>query len=87
MSDVDEITEMVHDDGLCAFDEVVTQGDWIDDCKYSFSTSIVKYNDKYYRIDQSRSGSYHTDYYYNDPTVYQVTRREEMVLKTYWDKV
>lgn len=87
MSDVEEITQMFHDDGIEAFYDVATQGDWIDNGKFSFSRSIIKYNDKYYQIDQTRSGSYFTDYRYDDPVVYEVTRRDEVIIQTVWDKV
>ena len=46
--------------------EVIEDGDWEVDCKYQFRSSIVKFMDKYYQITESRTGSYHTDYYYDD---------------------
>lgn len=78
-----ELYELFQDEAKSV--EIVEDGDWIDDGKYSFKDTIVKYQDTYYQISESRSGSYFTDYYYNDPDIYQVTRREETVVKTFWD--
>lgn len=67
--------------------KIIDDGDWIDDGKYSFRTAIVEYENKFYQINQSRSGSYYTDYYYDDPDIYEVTKRVEMVETTFWDIV
>lgn len=64
--------EVIPGDGV----EVVEVGDWIDEGKYSYQSTIIKYKDKFYSVNQSRSGSYHTDYYYDDPTVYEVVQKE-----------
>lgn len=70
-------------------DEValVESGDWIDNGKYSYREDVVLYEGKHYMITQSRSGSYFTDYHYEDPEIYEVTPRTETVVKTFWDFV
>lgn len=49
------------------------QDEWIDDGKYSYGTFIcvIQYKDNEYvaEFSQSRSGSYHTDYYYDTATL------------------
>ena len=36
-------------------------GEWIEDGKYSFKTQIFKYEDKFYRRNLAKTGSYFTD--------------------------
>lgn len=59
--------------------EVVEEGDWVSEHKYEFCQIIVKEigTDNYFAIDLSRSGSYFTDYYYDDPEFSRVKRVEE----------
>lgn len=64
---------------------VVEKGRWKVSSKYEHKTTIVSYEGKYYGIDQSRSGSYYSDYHYDDPEAYEVTPVQ--VMKTVWDKV
>lgn len=47
--------------------ETVNEPAWKDDGKYSFAKVIFtsrQSRDKYYQLSVRRSGSYHTDYYY-----------------------
>ena len=81
----DMIVEMYNDEDPEL--KFVVYGSWIDDGKYAFKECIVGYKDKYYKIEQSRSGSYYSDYYYEDPEVIEVTKRVEMVETTFWDVV
>lgn len=37
---------------------------WRSDGKYDLRNSIVEFENKFYIINESRSGSYHTDYHY-----------------------
>jgi len=81
---IDIVRKMFDEDDIDAFDEVVDSGDWIDDGKYSFREDVVKYDGKFYKISQSRSGSYYTDYDYMDPEIEEVEKREKTVVQTYW---
>lgn len=67
--------------------EIIEDEDWIDEGKYSFKSTFVKWKDAYYRIDQSRSGSYFTDYDYSEPTFVQVIPEEVVITKTIWKEV
>ena len=67
--------------------EIVENGDWVDEGKYSYKETVVKYQDTYYMISESRSGSYFTDYHYDDPEICQVMPRTETIVKTFWDVV
>jgi len=60
---------------------VVENGDWIEDGKYSFKETIIKYQGKFYSISEARSGSYYSDYYYNEPEAYEVEPYEITVTK------
>ena len=75
------------DDEDYAHFEVIDDGDWEVDCKYQFRSSIVKFMDKYYQINESRTGSYHTDYYYDDPEIFEVNQVEKVVTTIVWEKV
>lgn len=59
------LTEICHDDVCDEAYEVIEDGDWIDDGKVSFKDVVFKFEDKFYSYAFSRSGSYHTDYYYD----------------------
>jgi len=67
--------------------EHIESGDWIEGGKYSFKDDIVLYEGKYYMITQSRSGSYFSDYHYDDPEIVEVAPRTETIVKTFWDVV
>ena len=45
--------------------DVVEKGKWEADGKYQYCKIIFKKDGKCFRITVSRSGSYHTDWYYN----------------------
>jgi hypothetical protein len=86
--DVLEVWDEAGEESAPEFDfEIIEEEDWIDDGKYSFKSTYVKWKDAYYRIDQSRSGSYFTDYYYDDPTYVQVVPEQVVVTKTIWKAV
>jgi len=83
------LTEICFDD-VCSDDpyEVIEDGDWVDDGKVSFKDVVFKFEDKFYMYSFSRSGSYHTDYYYNvedlpddGDDVIEVKQREFVVKK------
>lgn len=65
--------------------ELVKQGDWVEDCKYSFCETIFKYKDKLFSVTQLRSGSYHSDYYYEEPEFCEVEPKE--ITEIYYIKV
>ncbi|WP_417353530.1 hypothetical protein [Flavobacterium alkalisoli] len=78
--------------------EEVEGGQWEDDGKYSHSYSVVKCVkspnvddvDRYFGVADSRSGSYHTDYYYGTEydktfTIKQV--REVTKTITTWEEI
>ncbi len=58
--------------------------EWVDEDKYSYSTTIVSKNGKFFAIDQSRSGSYFSDYFYDKAEVYEVERKEKTITVTTW---
>lgn len=68
--------------------ECVSSGKWQDDYKYQHCSDVYR-NDKgeYFLITNSRSGSYHTDYFYSPPEVYRVEKEVKMIEKTYWNQI
>lgn len=68
--------------GLC-----VEEGDWEQDHKYQYNTSVYEYEGVYVQVNQSRSGSYHSDWYYNDPTFTKVVPRKVIKEFTVYDEV
>lgn len=78
-----QLLKMLEEDELDEF--IVEEGDWISGGKYQHIDTIVAYQDKWYKITQSRSGSYHTDWDYLDPYVCEVKPVE--VITTKWKEV
>ena len=64
--------------------EIEEEGSWEVDFKYQTCVDIWKHvpTGTYWQINNSRSGSYHTDYYYNKPHFWQVNKTEKVVTKT-----
>ena len=67
--------------------KVIEDGDWEVDCDYQFRSSIVKFMDKHYRINEVRSGGYLDDYDYDAPDIFEVTPIEKIVKTIVWEKV
>jgi hypothetical protein len=57
--------------------EEVDEGDWTQEGKYQTNKCVVKHTatGKCFEIYQRRSGSYHTDWYYNTPDVGNEVRK------------
>jgi hypothetical protein len=65
--------------------EIIEGGEWEIEYKdYACKESIVKFNGKYYSITESRSGSYYSDYFYDEPTIVEVEPKTETVVITKW---
>lgn len=65
--------------------EIIEVGEWeieYKDC--ACKESIVKLEGKYYSITESRSGSYYSDYFYDEPTIVEVEPKTETVVVTKW---
>lgn len=55
--------------------EVIEEGDWVEDGKYSRKQSFVKFEDTEFSVTYSRCGSYYTDYYYTPTMFREVVRK------------
>jgi hypothetical protein len=92
MTELEELQEAAKDAGESHFGiydlpegwKEVDEGIWEDNGKYQYNTTVVSKNDKFFAIDQSRSGSYFSDWYYNGPEIYEVERHEETVVRVTW---
>ncbi|QQG32236.1 hypothetical protein CkP1_0073 [Citrobacter phage CkP1] len=64
--------------------EEVEDDDWTQDHKYQYRQVVYysKKHDVYVAVNESRSGSYHTDWYYSEPDVSLVEKQERVVTKT-----
>jgi hypothetical protein len=70
--------------------ELVEDDDWTQEHKSQYLTQVFKDGEgNYFRIDNNRQGSYHTDWYYGQPDITQVKRVEKVVTKTVvsWEAV
>jgi hypothetical protein len=67
--------------------EVVDEGEWSQDHKYQTNVTIIRHGDQFFCIQQSRSGSYHTDWYYGDTEVSEVERKEETKVVVTWPSI
>lgn len=67
----------------------VADGDWTQDCKYQHSETVVQHvpTGRYFEIHNSRSGSYHTDWYYSTAEVFEVERVEKVVTTVTWVEI
>ncbi|WWS23386.1 hypothetical protein PBAHNIPP_00281 [Klebsiella phage KP01] len=63
---------------------LVEDVDWTQEHKYQDRTQIWYYPARgvHFMVSESRSGSYHTDWYYSPPEVDIVTRHEKVVTRT-----
>lgn len=65
--------------------EEVEEEDWTtDNGKYQYR-QVVYFSTKHnvhIAVNETRSGSYHSDWYYNEPVVELVEKRERVVTKT-----
>ena len=71
-----------NDDGIKYI--TVEEGDWVDEGKYSYCewTFFFPELNVYVSCSQSRSGSYYSDYYYDDPDFDFVEPRTKTVVTT-----
>ena len=59
------IRDLIIDDCTDEKFEWIEESGWEDEGKYSYKDMIFKFEDKFYRVNISRSGSYFSDYYYS----------------------
>ncbi|MGL5015031.1 MAG: hypothetical protein ACRC6V_12185 [Bacteroidales bacterium] len=64
--------------------DVVDESDWTQEHKYQFGGFIAlhKPTKTYWDVRRSRSGSYHSDWYYDAADVCQVEPHDEVITKT-----
>jgi hypothetical protein len=92
---LEQLKDLCRDDHYLGIDDLpeefeeVEDGDWTQDGKYQFSTSIVRHDPtgRFFAIHNTRSGSYHTDWYYQEPSVNEVRQVEKVITVTEWEPV
>lgn len=64
--------------------EEVDHDEWTQNHKYQYRQVVYysKKHDVHVAVNETRSGSYHTDWYYMEPDVSLVEKRERKVTKT-----
>lgn len=96
MNPLEELTALVEPDkGLFSddlpddFEVVYDDDDWTQDHKYQYCYMVVQHRPtgRYFQIDNSRCGSYHSDWYYNTPTVTEVSRVETVTTVISWKSI
>lgn len=87
-NDEDEDTDGEYNDEGIKY-SFVEEGDWIDDGKYSYREDVFFFPDHnvYINVSRSRSGSYYSDYYYNDPEYCFVEPKTKTVVTTYYSAI
>jgi hypothetical protein len=78
---------------LCGYDieeldgaEIIEEGDWVTEYKdFATKETIFKYEDNFYKMTATRSGSYYTDYDYDEPEFCEVVPRQ--ITKTIYEVV
>ena len=63
---------------------IIEDGDWVAEHKYQYRDVIIQFEDKYYSINESRSGSPFSDYEYDEPTICEVTPVEKTIVVKTW---
>lgn len=82
---MNELHKRIYEAFDADFPEIIEQEEWEIEFKdYASRESIVKYDGKYYSITEHRSGSYYTDYHYDDPIITEVEPKTETVVITKW---
>ncbi len=78
--DIDNLPELFWDKL-----EVVEDSDWVQEGKYQYCTTIVKDDEgNHFEIYNNRSGSYHTDWYYGEPSIHAVKPVVETITRVVW---
>jgi hypothetical protein len=66
---------------------MVEEGNWIQDNKRQYKRTICEYKGRFFKFVESRTGSPHTEYYYDEPSVFEVVPVEKTIVITEWEKV
>lgn len=64
--------------------EVLEEGEWEQDHKYQHRSSVVLFEGQTFDISESRSGSYHTDWYYDSSYITPVEAHKEVRTVVIW---
>lgn len=66
--------------------EVADDDDWTQDHKYQHIAKVIKHTEsgRCFCVNASRSGSYHTDWYYSYDDLTEVKAVEEVIKVTKW---
>lgn len=70
--------------------EVEDEGDFCQDHKYQQATNIIKHveSGRFFEVSCSRSGSYHTDWYYTyDDEPFEVKKVIKVIKQETWEAV
>lgn len=78
----DESVELMLDRAGIEYTEI-EEGEWTQDHKYQYNYFIAKIGEQYFTFNQSRSGSYHTDWYYSIDSVSEMNKFEGNTVLTF----
>lgn len=87
-SKIERLAALYKENGsaYCLPDEVelMEEGEFTQDHKIQFAEHIVKFEDEFFGIQETRTGSYHTDWFYEDTEIVPVERKEETKVVVSW---
>jgi hypothetical protein len=61
--------------------KLIEEGEWADEGKYSYARDIYRYQGKFYAHYKSRSGSYFSDYEYNNEDYLEEVEPTEKIIR------
>lgn len=64
--------------------KIISQSEWEQDYKFQYRKTIVEFNEEFFCVQESRQGSYHSDWYYFDTHITPVERKEEPKIVVTW---
>jgi hypothetical protein len=66
---------------------LLEEGHWIQDGKRQVKKTITEYKGRFFKFVEARTGSPYTDWYYDEPNVFEVKPVEKTIVVTEWEKV
>lgn len=66
---------------------LLEEGNWIQNGKAQTKRTICEYKGRFFKFVEHRNGSPYTEWYYDEPNVFEVVPVEKTIVITEWEKV